>query len=75
MNINTKILSGAMPHGYPGQKKRCESCNKVRITRECKVYVSVWLNDRPEHVVVDLVLGDLCKECADKKNKEAMDAR
>lgn len=75
MNINTKILSGAMPHGLPRNKQKCDSCKKVRITFEHTVHVSVWLDDRPEHRIVDLPIGRLCKECADKKNKEAMDAR
>jgi len=75
MNINTKILSGAMPWGSCSQKRKCDLCKKVRFTMECTVQVSVWLDDRPEHRIVDLPIGRLCKECADEKNKEAMDAR
>lgn len=75
MNINTKILSGAMPWSNLWNKGKCVSCGRRRMTKEHCVIVSVWLDNSPEHKTVNLTLGDLCKECADKKNKEAMDAR
>ena len=75
MQINTRILCGAMQYTTLWHVKKCDSCGKRRSTTGHMVEVSVWIDDRPEHRIVKLPLGDLCRECAAQKQAESMSLR